>query len=135
MTAQNIAKWDGTDWSALGSGVNGLVYALAYNNNGHLFVGGNFSTAGTNASQFFVEAIVGVATNPLTLALTNNGSAGIGLTWPLDHIGWRLEAQRNPPGVGVTSNWFTIPRSTNVNATNFPVNQRAGSVFYRLVYP
>src|SRR5712664_631901 len=29
VPVRNIAKWDGTNWSALGSGVNGYVFAIA----------------------------------------------------------------------------------------------------------
>ena len=57
VPANCIAKWDGSAWSALGSGVSGGsansatgVNALAADGVGHLFVGGNFSLAGTNAS-------------------------------------------------------------------------------------
>ena len=135
VAATNIAKWDGTNWSALGSGVNGGVSALSYDGNGHLYVAGGLTTAGTNVSWNVAEAIVGTATNPPALSITTNGIGEVSLGWPLDHVGWRLQSQRNPLGVGITSNWFTIPGSTNVNATNFPVRTGAGSVFYRLVYP
>ncbi|MCW5551289.1 MAG: hypothetical protein KIS67_03880 [Verrucomicrobiae bacterium] len=43
--ANNIAKWNGVDWSALGSGVNDYVDVLTANGN-DLYVGGFFSTAG-----------------------------------------------------------------------------------------
>ena len=43
----NIAKWNGSSWSALGSGIDGPVYALAwYENYNTLYAGGNFNTAG-----------------------------------------------------------------------------------------
>ena len=45
MPANNIAKWDGTNWSALGSGVEGPVDALAVLD-GNLYIGGNSMTAG-----------------------------------------------------------------------------------------
>jgi len=47
VTANRIAKWDGTSWSALGSGVNdGDVSALAVDDDsGNLYVGGSFTTA------------------------------------------------------------------------------------------
>lgn len=41
-----IASWNGTSWSALGSGVNGIVYALEVGLDGTLYVGGTFSSAG-----------------------------------------------------------------------------------------
>ena len=45
LVANRIAKWDGSTWSALGSGMNGLVNALTVFDNA-LYAGGSFSTAG-----------------------------------------------------------------------------------------
>ena len=44
-TVNNIAKWDGSRWSALGSGVNFGVYAIAISDS-DVYVGGDFTTAG-----------------------------------------------------------------------------------------
>ena len=41
----HVARWDGTNWYALGSGVDGLVRCLAADGT-NLFAGGLFSTAG-----------------------------------------------------------------------------------------
>jgi hypothetical protein len=38
----NVAVWDGTQWNAIGNGLNGVVYQLALNNN-TLYAVGNFS--------------------------------------------------------------------------------------------
>jgi len=48
ISTQGIAKWDGTAWSALGSGMeNGFsVYAIDINANGNVYAGGNFLNAG-----------------------------------------------------------------------------------------
>ena len=49
VPASRIAKWNGTSWSALGSGLDSTVYALAALDEGSgpaLFVGGSFSNAG-----------------------------------------------------------------------------------------
>jgi hypothetical protein len=49
MPAKNIARWDGSSWSALGSGTNEWIQALAVFDDGSgpaLYVGGGFSTAG-----------------------------------------------------------------------------------------
>ncbi len=52
-TVNNIAKWDGTSWSALDGGVSGVmgvaVTALAVDSNDDLYVGGYFDTAGSGA--------------------------------------------------------------------------------------
>ena len=43
--AQNIAMWNGTSWSAVGSGINGGVSKLTVYN-GNLYAGGYFDSAG-----------------------------------------------------------------------------------------
>ena len=45
--AGNLARWDGSSWSALGNGVTGVVHALTVHDDGsgpELFVGGEFSS-------------------------------------------------------------------------------------------
>jgi len=45
--AMNIAAWNGTTWSSLGSGINGTVEALEVHN-GLLYAGGSFTNPGSN---------------------------------------------------------------------------------------
>ena len=71
---------------------------------------------------------------PTSLAAVMSGNT-LTLSWPADHLGWHLQAQTNAPGIGLTTNWFTVPGSdltTNINLLSDPAN---GSVFYRLIYP
>ena len=77
--ANNIAQWDGSGWSALGSGVGGddfypytypRVDALAVSG-GKLYAGGWFMTAGTNVSVAVAEAIVGGAPGSVAIITTN----------------------------------------------------------------
>src|SRR5438105_7719903 len=52
VNASRIAKWDGTNWSALGSGLtsDGWIDAIAIASNGDVYAGGMFSSiSGTNA--------------------------------------------------------------------------------------
>lgn len=49
VPAANIAKWNGSSWSSLGSGVDGTAYALAVFDDGTgptLYVGGSFNSTG-----------------------------------------------------------------------------------------
>src|SRR5439155_10293741 len=48
--ANYIAKWNGSSWSALGSGMNSEVYALAVSGGGK-YAGGQFTTAGGSAAN------------------------------------------------------------------------------------
>jgi autotransporter-associated beta strand protein len=69
-------------------------------------------------------------------AMSNIISSGLlTLSWPTDHIGWRLQVQTNSISVGLSGNWFNIANSIATNQMTFPVNASAGCVFYRLVYP
>lgn len=63
---QYLAKWDGSQWSALGSGVNGAVYALETDGNFNLYVGGDLTSAG------------GITTNYIAKWDGNNWSALLG---------------------------------------------------------
>jgi autotransporter-associated beta strand protein len=57
------------------------------------------------------------------------------ISWPEDHIGWRLQAQTNSVSVGLGANWFDVPSSLTTNQMSIMVDLAVGSVFYRLVYP
>ena len=46
VPARNIARWDGTAWSALGDGVDDRVYALGRDSRGTLFAAGGFRNTG-----------------------------------------------------------------------------------------
>jgi hypothetical protein len=76
VTANYIAQWDGSAWSALGSGVNGPVSALAADGAEHLFVGGDFSVAGTNVSPYIAQANMGSAPSILMPPQTQTAEAG-----------------------------------------------------------
>jgi hypothetical protein len=53
--------WNGVNWSSLGSGINNIGDTLALDKTGKLYVGGSFTSAGTNASPFLAVANVGPA--------------------------------------------------------------------------
>lgn len=50
-SANNIASWNGTTWSALGTGVDGSVHALVVLPNGDVVAGGEFNNAGGSAAS------------------------------------------------------------------------------------
>jgi len=52
--ANNIASWNGTKWDSLGSGVNGVVNALAVDTvKDLLYVGGGFTQAGGLPAEYY----------------------------------------------------------------------------------
>jgi len=92
--ADNIAKWNGKGWSALGAGtpngVNNFVQALAVAGNGNVFAGGQFTQAGGVAANRIAKwngrawSVLGTATTNgvnetvYTLVVGGNGGAYAG---------------------------------------------------------
>ncbi|OGV43581.1 MAG: hypothetical protein A2X46_08065 [Lentisphaerae bacterium GWF2_57_35] len=76
-----IACWTGGAWTAMGSGMNASVAALAVDSNGHVYAGGAFTTAGgmpANRVAFWNGAVwtnlgAGLGATVLALALDTNG--------------------------------------------------------------
>ena len=136
VAANYIAKWDGSAWSALGSGVNSAttptVETLAADSAGHLFVGGYFDLAGTNVSPFIAQANL-LPSPAATLSIRVGGGVVI------------LDCH------GVPGSTYAVQRSTHVRftqnlttllITNAPANGQFRCIdttpppttaFYRLV--
>jgi len=75
-----------------------------------------------------------VSTSPVTMSNNRSGNL-LTFSWPADHIGWRLQAQTNSNGVGLSTNWFNVPNSIATNEMSFTVDPNGRCVFYRMVYP
>ncbi|MEY4916586.1 MAG: hypothetical protein RL616_499, partial [Verrucomicrobiota bacterium] len=71
-----------------------------------------------------------VATNPTNISFSVAGGS-LTLSWPTDHLGWRLQAQTNSLG----TNWVTVSNSSGTNQVLLPISPANDSVFFRLVYP
>jgi Immunoglobulin domain len=87
VPANNVAKWDGSAWSALGSGVNNYVNALASDGAGHLFVGGNFTLTGTNVSPYIAQANLPSVPTILTSPQSQTAEAGATVDLAVDATG------------------------------------------------
>jgi hypothetical protein len=80
---------------------------------------------------------VTVATNPTNILFSLTGNT-LNLSWPADHIGWRLLVQTNNLQNGLSADpndWMTVPGSTSVDSTNFLINPALPAEFYELIYP
>jgi hypothetical protein len=82
--ANSIAQWNGSSWSALGSGMNSRVDALAVSGS-TLYAGGGFTTAGTNVSAFaalaYLPSSFAIITTNAAFGFTN-GVFGFDVTGP-----------------------------------------------------
>jgi autotransporter-associated beta strand protein len=99
------------------------------------------ATPGANlawdTSSLNSSGILGVKppTNPNPTNITASVSGGnLSLSWPSDHLGWRLQAQTNSINTGLGTNWFDVVNTAGVTNISIPVNSAAGAIFYRLVY-
>lgn len=57
------------------------------------------------------------------------------LSWPAANVGWRLQSQTNGINVGLSTNWFDVPGSTNTDNATLDIDPGNGTVFYRLGSP
>lgn len=72
--ASAIARWNGTSWSPIGGGINGLVECLRVLGNGDLIAAGNFGTAGGQPANC-IARWDGVAWSALATGLNSDISA------------------------------------------------------------
>jgi hypothetical protein len=82
-----------------------------------------------------LRVIATLNTNPTNISFTVSGGTQLNLSWPADHIGWRLQAQTNPIPRGLSTNWADVPGATTNNSLSIPIGPTNGSVFFRMVYP
>src|ERR1043166_8436467 len=79
IPANYVAKWNGSAWSALGSGMNAVVSALAVSGT-NLYAGGSFTTAGGIAANYIAKwngsawSALGSGMHAAVLALAVSGT-------------------------------------------------------------
>jgi hypothetical protein len=75
VAANRIAKWNGTAWSTLGTGMNSAVNTLALDSSGNLYAGGNFTTAGGVANTAYIAKWNGTAWSALDTGMNSTVNA------------------------------------------------------------
>jgi hypothetical protein len=128
--ANSIAKWNGSSWTALGSGMNYDVHALAVSGS-DLYAGGVFTTAGGKVSAYIARAYL--LTLP-TLSVLRSG-ANVMVSWPsADTASFTLEQAGTlaPPASWVTNVASIADDGTNKSVT-LPATNSAQ--FFRLRRP
>jgi hypothetical protein len=121
VAATNIARWDGTNWWPLGSGLGGglgrVWDILGWNN--QIVVSGLFDTAGGKPSTNFA---VWHLPAPRINVTTNH----VEVSWWNGFTNYVLEASDTLPA----TNWTSIPTPANTNYYSAPASGTKG--FFRL---
>jgi hypothetical protein len=91
--------------------------------------------AGGESSNSLQATAAPLPSNQPTNIVMQSGGGQLQISWPQDHLGWRLQIQTNNLSQGIWTNWATVPNSTNVMQANIVINPTNGAVFLRLVYP
>jgi autotransporter-associated beta strand protein len=103
---------------------------------------GNFASitgaAGNNLAFSFdpaqgVLSVVSTLPPPANIVYRAQ-SGGLMLNWPANYAGWILQAQTNPPSMGITTNWIDVAGSAAVDSMTFAIDH-SNSVFFRLRAP
>jgi len=118
------------------SGLTATNYADAAVTNAvnYFYVVSATGAGGESTNSLPATAVPLPSDQPATLALQTVGGQ-LQLAWPPDHQGWRLQIQTNSLGLGLGTNWVTVPYSTNVIQASLPISPTNGAVFLRLIYP
>lgn len=73
IVTSNIARWDGTQWHNLSTGMNDFVRAIAVDTGGNIYAGGKFTQAGSKADCNYIAMWDGTQWNNV-----GNGVSGSG---------------------------------------------------------
>lgn len=117
-----------TNWNGLAYTDTGLAPGTTY-----YYIITATNPYGESAPSSEVNAHPVATTPPQIIATATAGK--MHLSWPADHLGWRLVAQTNSPATGLGANWVTVTGSTVTNQVLVSINATNPVVFYQLVYP
>ena len=129
--------------SALTAGETFYLFSKPVLNGGALTIaGGGADVVWTNSLSADGSITVLSVTPPVSttpFAITNVLTGGtLQLSWPADHVGWRLLEQTNNVAAGVSSapaDWGVVAGSAVTNLVNITVDPTQPGAYYRMVYP
>ena len=116
-------------WSGATTGIHTLLAQVTYD--------GSSTISSSPANITVTNAGITVNTTPTNIVAKVSGT-NLTLSWPADHIGWRLLTQTNHLAYGIsrnTNDWGTVAISASTNLVTIPINPTKPAELYRLVYP
>jgi hypothetical protein len=133
-TANYIAKWNGSSWSALGLGMSGrffpAVSALAVSGS-DMYAGGDFTIAGGKASGYLAKARIGSSAEAINVS---GSSATIQFSGV---VGYEYHVQRTdsltPPMTWTTLTASPLSPADDGSFNFIDTNAPPGPAYYRLV--
>ena len=130
------SRISGGPYNLIGTNVNTLTFTNTGLTNGIVYY---YTVSATNS--FGVSDVSSevsgrpTATNSPAISYGGISAGQINLSWPTNHVGWRLQVQSSSLQQGLGNNWVTVDGSTNNYQMSVQVSNTNGSVFYRLIYP
>lgn len=85
-----------------------------------------------------ILAVVSTASLVPTNILWSMSGSSLTLSWPSDHLGWRLLVQTNNLATGIslnTNDWSAVANSQQTNHVILPIDPKLPLEFYRLIFP
>lgn len=123
-------------WRKNGTNIWGATNAAFTISSAALAANGSYSVVVSNSAGVVTSANAVLTVPPQPVSITPGfANAAMILSWPANQMGYRLEVQTNPPGTGLTTNWYFVANSDATNQIDVQLNPSNGSVFFRLIYP
>jgi photosystem II stability/assembly factor-like uncharacterized protein len=116
-------------WTGATSGIHTLLAQVTYD--------GSSTISSSPANITVTNAASSINLTPTNIVASVSGT-NLNLSWPFDHIGWRLIAQTNNLANGIsrnTNDWATVSGSASTNLVAIPIVRTNKTEFYRLIYP
>ncbi len=136
LTATNVLYFNSVSQGILPSGTPSAALSLSEGVNNLIQVTVTAQN-GAAVNTYTVNASLLPSQTQPVLTRSVNGKT-LSLSWPFDHLGYRLLVQTNNLQKGVSTNlsdWSTVAGSTSVTSTNLTIVPSNFDEYYRLVYP
>lgn len=130
-TADYIAAWNGSSWTALGGGLNGWVDALSFAANGDLYVGGSFTDAGGDPDADRIA----VWSSPTWSSLGGVGSGVSGAVYAIGisgtgkiFIGGSFTNAGGDPDADYVARWSSVSGWISINGPGSGLSAMVGGL-------